>query len=560
VSLARYLVRMSGRPTPFGLFAGVAALDFGNEPSAVWEPEEQWVRTRAHTVWLARIIGGLETHAELRSRLPVIANDLAYERGDRLMVPWQPHGTDPTRSPAAQVSLRLTPAVRVARGAAATSALVRLSPHPDGVPGWREYHEAFVSRFGAHALVPVTMLVDPVSGLGYPSHLTELDTDLPPALTARDTRLLRLAQQAALDGAQEVVLDEAFIDSLHDEDPAGLRVPPHLEMCGQLWAPSMDAIAGGQFRLVLSALSRTAASLAGRLIDLLAEPDQQRRHKAYNGLPSDVDGAITAQLSFPPIHAHLENVARAPQLLPVLVTVAEHHPSDGDRITLDDLAVTADNRGMYLVSLSRQRVVEPMLANAVARRVMPPMVRLLFEIPRAVRAASFPFAWGAARCLPFLPRVVHGRTVLAMARWSLTSDTLPAAGLPNRQWRLEFEALRHRVGLPDTISVGESDLRLRLALDEPMDLAVLRDYLDKARTAASTVMVSEAGTAADHGWFDGRAHEIIIPFASTRPTTPLPRSSRDPARSRLSARTEASSRAPAGFCSRNCTAIRTSSI
>ncbi|WP_433177338.1 lantibiotic dehydratase [Actinoallomurus sp. CA-150999] len=648
VSLARYLLRMSGRPTPFGLFAGVAALEFDDEPSVTWEPGRQWIRTQAHAVWLAQIIARLEANAELRSRLPATMNDLVFERGDRLIVPWQPHGTDPTRTPAAQVSLRLTPSVRIAReqarvpvvladlagkiaaelpdlpasvidtllahligcgvlitalrppstcrdglahlldqltaanadtipdlqpllaglddiaalladgrpeagarmreladvehpvtadlrvggqmvlppivaaeAAAATGALARLTPHPDGGPGWRTYHEAFLSRFGAHALVPVTMLVDPVAGLGYPAHFTEPSGDLPSTLTVRDARLLRLAQQATLNGAREVVLDDAFIDDLHD--PAALRVPPHLEMCAQLWAPSLYAVANGEFRLVLSAFSRTGTALTGRFIDLLAEPDRQRHHRAYNRLPTGVDGAIAAQLSFPPIHAHLENVARAPQLLPTLVTVAEHRPDAGDRIALEDLAVTADNHGMYLVSLSRRRVVEPMLANAAARRVVPPMIRLLFEIPRARRAASSPFAWGAARCLPFLPRVVYGRTVLAMARWSLTSDSLPAAGLPDRQWRAEFEALRHRVGLPDTISVGDSDLRLRLALDEPMDLAILRDHLDKARTSASTVMISEAGTPTDHGWFHGRAHEIIVPVASTRPATPAPK-------------------------------------
>ncbi|MET9067762.1 lantibiotic dehydratase [Streptosporangium sandarakinum] len=654
VSLARYLVRMSGRPTPFGLFAGVGALDFQGEPSAAWKPDRQWIRTRAHAVWLARIIGRLEAHAELRRRLPVTVNDLAYECGDRLIVPWQPHGTDPTQPPAAQVSLRLTPAVRIARqqagsslvladlagkiaaelprlpaaaieallahlaghgllitalrppstcrdglthvmdqlaavnaetipdlrpfladlsdiamllaagqpeaaarmrqltdvehpvtvdlragtrmvlppivaaeAAAATGALVRLTPHPDGAPGWRAYHEAFLARFGAHALVPVRMLIDPVAGLGYPAHFTEPDADLPPMLTSRDARLLRLAQHAALDGAQEVVVDEAFINALHDTEV--LQVPPHLEMCAQLWAPSLDAVASGRFRLVVSSFSRTGAALAGRFIDLLAEPDRQRRHLAYTRLPSGVAEAITAQLSFPPIHAHLENVVRAPQLLPALISVAEHRPmvgekpTGGDRLPLDDLAVTADNHGMYLVSLSRRQVVEPMLANAAARRVMPPMVRLLFEIPRARRAASSPFAWGAARCLPFLPRVVYGRTVLAMARWSLTPDRLPAAGLSDRQWRAEFEALRRRIRLPDTISVGDSDLRLRLALDEQMDLAVLRDYLDKARTAASTVMISEAGTTADHGWFGGRAHEIIVPVSSTRPCSPAPK-------------------------------------
>lgn len=33
MSLARYLVRMRGRATPFGLFAGVAPVRFGQEPS-----------------------------------------------------------------------------------------------------------------------------------------------------------------------------------------------------------------------------------------------------------------------------------------------------------------------------------------------------------------------------------------------------------------------------------------------------------------------------------------------------------------------------------------------
>lgn len=652
VPLARYLVRMSGRPTPFGLFAGVGPVEFAADPPGVWKPDRVRVRTRAHTVWLARIIAGLEGHAELRRRLLVVLNDLAFARGDRLIVPWQPHGTDPAKTPAAQVSLRLTPAVRAAvdaaraplvlsdlveklaaelpelptavteallahlvgcgvlitalrppstcgdglayllgelaaagadtigelrplmtdldqltadltgkppaerrltatarmremagvecpmavdlgfdtplvlpsivarEAAAATGALVALTPHPDGVPGWQDYHEAFLARFGAHALVPLARLVDPVAGLGYPGHFTAPDT--PPSLSGRDAGLLRLAQQAALDGAQEVVLDKAFLDSLRAQHAAELRIPPHLEMCAQVWAPSMQAVKAGRFRLVLSALSRTGLALTGRFLDLLPPPEQRHRHHAYRELPTGVDGAIAAQLSFPPIHAHLENVARAPQLLEALVCVAEHRCGPGDQIPLDDLAVTADNHGMYLVSLSRRRVVEPTLANAAARRVMPPMVRLLFELPRARRAASSPFAWGAARCLPFLPRVVYGRTVLAMARWTIPTGDLPAADLPDRQWRAEFQKLARRLMLPGTVSVGDSDLRLRLRLDEPMDLAVLRDHLDKARAAADTVMISEAGTAEDHAWLDGCAHEIIVPVASTRPAAPAP--------------------------------------
>lgn len=648
VALARYLVRMRGRATPFGLFAGVTSLRWGEETAARWEPDRHWVRTRAHTVWLTLIIAKLEANRELLRRLPVVLNDLAFERGDRLVVPWQPHATDPTRPHAAEVSLWLTPAVRlvldhtrtpitiadltdkitaeadapadaveellshlVAAGvlitslrppstcrdglahlrdrltdtdatsitdlqpllsdleqiadqltsgqietsarmreladvdhpvtvdlrigaavvlppqvadeaAAAASALVRLTPYPDGDPGWRAYHEAFLSRFGAHAVVPVTLLVDPVAGLGYPDHFSVLREGLPRELTGRDARLLGLAQQAALDGAREVVLDEVFIDSLHD-DSADLRIPPHLELFAQLWAPTLAAASAGDFRLVVSGVARTGTALSGRFIDLLPEPDQQYRHVVYTGLPTRVAGAVPAQLSFPPIHPHLENVARAPRLLPTLVTVAEHRAGAGGRVLLDDLAVTADNHGMYLISLSRGRVVEPMLANAAARHVIPPMARLLFEIPRARTASSSPFAWGVARCLPFLPRIVYGRTVLSTARWSIPPALLPIPSLSEARWHEEFEALRDRLQLPDTISVGDSDLRLRLSLDEPMDLTLLRDHFDHARAAGETMVVAEGATPADHGWFDGRAHELVIPIASTRPAAPAPK-------------------------------------
>ncbi|WP_276203307.1 lantibiotic dehydratase [Actinomadura flavalba] len=662
MSLARYLVRMSARPTPFGLFAGVAVLEFGDRVAVSWEPRGQSVRTRAHAVWLARLLARLESHPSVLCNLAVTTNDLVVERGDRLVIPWQPHATDPTRPPAKHVSLRSTPVIGsivdaarapvvftdlvgtltaqfpdlpsgaaeallarlvgigalvtslrppstsgdglahiletfaatkaasprdaspfltelediaallaanhpsagvrarelvevehpvavdlrlggrlvlpsavTAEASAAADALMRLTPHPFGVPGWQAYHEAFLARFGAHALVPVAALVDPVAGLGYPAHFAEPAAELPPELTVRDAQLLRLAQRAALDGADEMVLRQEDIDDLQGDastfDRGEVRVPPHLEICAQLWASSPEAVAAGDFRLVLSSISRTGIALAGRFTDLLPESEQQRR-RIYAQLPTSVQGALAAQLSFPPIHAHLENVVRAPQLLPTLVTLAEHRAPAADRITLDDLAVTADKNGMYLVSQSRGRVVEPVLVNAAARRVMPPMARLLFELPRARSAACSPFAWGAARCLPFLPRVVYGRTVLAMARWSLPARDLPDPNLTDRAWRDQFDVLRAKVALPDTVSVGDSDLRLRLRLDEPMDLALLRDHLDKARTAGSTVLISEAGTAADHGWFDGRAHELIVPVAATRAAAPAPRAvTRRPTRS-----------------------------
>ncbi|MFH8738471.1 lantibiotic dehydratase [Streptomyces sp. NPDC017964] len=109
LALARYGVRMRGRATPFGLFAGVASTRFGPRLSARWGEDHQ-LRTRADAAWVAQVIARLEACAELRRRLPVVMNNLAVVRGEHLVVAWAPHGS--VGGSQTEVSVRLIPAVR----------------------------------------------------------------------------------------------------------------------------------------------------------------------------------------------------------------------------------------------------------------------------------------------------------------------------------------------------------------------------------------------------------------------------------------------------------------
>jgi thiopeptide-type bacteriocin biosynthesis protein len=181
---------------------------------------------------------------------------------------------------------------------------------------------------------------------------------------------------------------------------------------------------------------------------------------------------------------------------------------------------------MYLVSLSRRRMVEPVLTNAASRHTMPPLARLLYELPRARTSAVSPFAWGAAGCLPFLPRVRCGRAVLAPARWAIGRADLPGPREPSPVWAETVAALRVRLGLPTWVSVGTADMRLRLNLDVPMDLALLRAFVDgeqntetPGRAEDDTVMLTEAASPADYGWLAGRPHEIVVPLGASHAHT-----------------------------------------
>lgn len=160
-----------------------------------------------------------------------------------------------------------------------------------------------------------------------------------------------------------------------------------------------------------------------------------------------------------------------------------------------------------------------MLAQAGARHTMPPLARLLFEIPRSVHPAVASFDWGTAACLPFRPRVRYGRSILTPAQWRLDPADLPGPDVPMPLWSSALEEVGERRRLPAGIAVGSGDRRLRLDLDEAMDRAVLRAHL---AADDGPVTLAEAPTTADHRWLEGRAHEVVIPLAATAPPEPAP--------------------------------------
>jgi hypothetical protein len=58
--------------------------------------------------------------------------------------------------------------------------------------------------------------------------------------------LLAIAQEAALDGRHEVVLDDHQIADIEAVNLTQVRMPPHMELCFQLQAESRAALRGGE--------------------------------------------------------------------------------------------------------------------------------------------------------------------------------------------------------------------------------------------------------------------------------------------------------------------------
>lgn len=112
VSVARYLARMSGRATPFGLFAGIAPATFGSRAHARWG-EQHFATAAADAGWLDAVIAPLETDSRTLPHLAVVTSTAAVVRDDRLVVPYRPLRTG-AGTGAAEVSLRHIAPVRAA--------------------------------------------------------------------------------------------------------------------------------------------------------------------------------------------------------------------------------------------------------------------------------------------------------------------------------------------------------------------------------------------------------------------------------------------------------------
>lgn len=147
------------------------------------------------------------------------------------------------------------------------------------------------------------------------------------------------------------------------------------------------------------------------------------------------------------------------------------------------------------------------------------MARFLAHLPRAFVAAWTVLDWGPyADRLPYLPRVRYRRSVLAPARWRLTTEDLPRVEAGQGEWRQALHKWLDRWGCASTIDLRDDDRTLRLALDEPIHAAILRTHLARHGHA----ILTEAAGPAELGWFHGHAHEIALPLATTRSAAPSP--------------------------------------
>ncbi|MGH3694847.1 MAG: lantibiotic dehydratase [Pseudonocardiaceae bacterium] len=208
LSAMRYLLRASGRATPFGLFAGVAPARIANLPVArVGTAHRAFAKVESG--WLISVIERLEAEPALRPRLMVLANNLVFERDGYLVLEHRPSGS----SGGAPTHVR----VRVTRP---ISAVMNLARNPIRLGDLAAKLAADFARVPAD--IVDTLLADLVAQ-------RLLVTNLRPAMTASDPlgylmgELQAVAAGQVAEVASTVVDLREIADGLRRHDSASTR-------------------------------------------------------------------------------------------------------------------------------------------------------------------------------------------------------------------------------------------------------------------------------------------------------------------------------------------------
>lgn len=136
--LLRYLIRMSTRPTPYGLFAGVALARWGPTTDLTLAERPPRTRTRPDMEWLMGLVLDLEAKPEVREELRFFSNPGTFVHAGRVFLSERAPTGEPGAAP--PVSLRATGVVRRALAAARKPILYRdllaelLSTTPGATP------------------------------------------------------------------------------------------------------------------------------------------------------------------------------------------------------------------------------------------------------------------------------------------------------------------------------------------------------------------------------------------------------------------------------------------
>jgi thiopeptide-type bacteriocin biosynthesis protein len=287
--LLRYLIRMSTRPTPYGLFAGVALGRWGDQTDVALAATAARTRTRPDMAWLWALVAKLEARPAVRQAVRLVANPAAILQAGRIVLTERAPPLEPGAGTGKGVSVRATGVVQRALARARTAvphaelAAYLLDTTPGATP---EKVEALLTELWQQTVL-LTDLRPPLTSDSPARYVAQRLAGIPAAADVLEQLETVLAAAATWDGLppdagvaayRPLVEQAARVAPAAKEDDALFQVDTALALRGaQLThAVGIEAARAAELLLRLSPLPHGLPYLAAYRQSFLAKYGHER--------------------------------------------------------------------------------------------------------------------------------------------------------------------------------------------------------------------------------------------------------------------------------------------
>ncbi|HET8774593.1 MAG TPA: lantibiotic dehydratase [Thermoanaerobaculia bacterium] len=288
------------------------------------------------------------------------------------------------------------------------------------------FARAFTERYGDRE-VPLLEALDEERGIGYDeSVLPDTNAAAPHDDPERHAALLELIHRATSTGSIEVALtpedEEALKTSLT------LPLPPTFNVVFTLAAASDEAANAGAFRIHPTGIVGPPGT---RMMSRFwyADPEVERGIAADAAAEQESDpDAVFAELVYQPSKGLEGNLLVRPRVRSHEILISGTPSGGAEPIYLRDLLVQVSGPSVLLRSRRDGRVVHPRVTSAhnFARPDILSIHRFLASLQWHGVRTGVAWNWDKLDEAPFTPRVTSGRTVLALAQWTVRGPELRA--------------------------------------------------------------------------------------------------------------------------------------
>jgi thiopeptide-type bacteriocin biosynthesis protein len=409
-----------------------------------------------------------------------------------------------------------------------------VSSAPEALEGFRQ---AFASRYEDRE-VPLLEALDEETGIGFESADTPASSgspvlrDLPigAAATAQSSVGFGPRQRLLLDKLNRALADHATqieltAKEVEDFTPGELDLPDSFCVTAGLVARSAAEVDAGRFQVVLqSAFGPSGAAWFGRFCQadpgltdrvrtLLAAEEAFRPDAVFAEIAHFPEGRVGNVLSRPVLRDH------------EIAYLGRSGAAESFQLGADDLSISIRAGRIVLRSKRLGKEVIPRLSNAhnFADRKNLGVYRFLCMLQLQGVRSYMAFNWGSLESARFLPRVVAGKCVLAIARWNLTAAELGSLAAPTLAGRFTaVQKLRQALRLPRFVAEIDSDNFVPIDFDNVLSVENFVHQYAKRPTLRLDEMFPAPDELPITGPEGPFAHELLVPFARNPVTRPTP--------------------------------------